>query len=356
MAKFRGPAFDLVLDLGTYEMRLLRLESAVPGEIRLKKCFSVESPREFVVSTYIENPIIDATPVERAVKSLVAKAQASYENVMVLVPDHFSLVNLVVAPPKYSQKESLEALREDFAPIMPLPIENWFIVHKPIGLWEEDEITVGLAAVKNNLLETGGIVQKAGLNPQVFDINFFNVANLLETHLVSQENRGKNIAIVHLGNETTSVGVFRDGQIRTFLNRPVGGFDFTKQIAKHFHVPDSEGEQFKKKEVFFLPEYSPEQENVYNFTVVRNVFSTLSREIFSTIENYLTRFREFTVHEIILSGGGANFQNIAITLAANLNTTVTYASDYFKVFIEGKVLDATDANCLAPACGAFLRE
>lgn len=355
MARTRKP-LSLVLDLGTFEMRLLRLEYAAPGEIRLQKCLAVESPKEFVPSTFIEYPIMDADPVHKAVKSLVAEAKVTYEDALILIPDHGALTNLIVAPPRYSKKETEEAIREDFAPIMPLPIENWYIDHSIIGPWDEEEIVVAVAVLKNNVVELGGIIQKAGVNPQVIDTNFFNVVNLIEHYLVSEECKGRNVALVHLGNETTSVGVFRDGQIRTFLNRPIGGFDFTKQISKHFHVPESEADQFKRNEVFFLPEPSPEQDGLYNFTVVKNVFSVLTREIFSAIENFLTRFREFNIHEIIISGGGANFQNIGVILGSNFNTKIRPVSDLYQLVVNGNPVEAQERNTLAAACGAFLRE
>jgi len=356
MAKRRKKDLDLVLDLGTHEMRLLRLESASAGEVRLHKCYSVTSPREFVASTFIEFPIMEPEPVLKAINSLVREAKLSYENTICLFPDHATLINLMVTPPRYSTKETEEAIREDFSPIMPLPIENWHIVHQTAGVWEEDEILLAIAMLKNNLLEAGGIIQSSGLNPQLFDINFFNVANLIEHYLTSDQTRGKNVCLVHLGHETTSIGVFRDGQIRTFLNRPVGAWDFTKQITKHFHVPDAEAESFKQNEIFFLPETSPEQDGLYNYTVIKSVFSVLVREIFSAIESYLTRFREFSVHEIIISGGGANFDNIEVLLASNLNTTVRPVSDFYNLYISGNSVDEVGRNALAAGCGAFLRE
>ncbi|HOY65696.1 MAG TPA: pilus assembly protein PilM [Candidatus Ozemobacteraceae bacterium] len=356
MASPSGSACNLVLDLGTHRMRLLRLESAAPGNIRLKQLTLADSPREFVASAFIEYPIMDPLPVEKAIRSLVSTSKAGYESTLVLLPDHASLMNLMIAPPRYSKKELEESIREDFSPIMPLPLEHWYIVHQSLGMWEEDEITLAVATIKNNLLEAGGIIQRSGLNPQTIDVNILNVSNLIEHYLNASENQGRNIALVHLGNETTSIGVFRDGQLRTLVNRPVGSYDFTKQISKHFHVPDSEAEQFKRNEVFFLPEFSPEQENLYNYTVIKNVFAVLTREIFSAMEAFLTKFREFTIQEVILSGGGANFQNLPVMLAANLNTSVRYVADLYALQIAGKPADVSERNELAAACGAFLRE
>ncbi|MBI3037463.1 pilus assembly protein PilM, partial [bacterium] len=233
--------------------------------------------------------------------------------------------------------------------------EYWHLFNQVIGIWEDQEITLSIAVIRENLLELGGIVQRSGLNPEIIDLNFFNVANLIEHYLTSEEAKGKNIGIVHLGNETTSIGIFKDGHLRTFINRPIGAYDFTKQISKHFHATEKDAEELKRNEPFFFPEPSPEQENLYNYTVIRTTFSTMVREIFGALENYLSRYREFSIHEVILSGGGANFQNISVLLGQNLNTVVRNVSDFYELQITGNPAETADRNSLAPACGAFLR-
>jgi Tfp pilus assembly PilM family ATPase len=144
--------------------------------------------------------------------------------------------------------------------------------------------------------------------------------------------------------------------LRALQNRPIGAYDFTKQISKHFHVPETEADQFKRNEIFFLPEPSPEQDGLYNFTVIKNTFAALTREIFAAIESYLTKFREFSIHEIIISGGGANFANIAVALSTNLNTKVKCVSELYELYVSGSPVDASEKNALAAACGCFLRE
>ncbi|MGM0599880.1 MAG: pilus assembly protein PilM [Candidatus Rifleibacteriota bacterium] len=345
-----------VLEMGTYEMRLMTLQKASSGEIRLEKCLSTDTPKDFVASTFIEYPIMDPEPVKTAAASLIKEAKLPYENCMVLLPDHAVLMDLIVTPPRYSKKETEEVVKEDFEPIMPLPIENWHLISETIGSWEEDEIILALAVIKSNLLEAGGLIQQSGLNPNSMDINFLNVANLAEEYISSHENKGKNICLVHLGHESTSIGVFYDGQLRALQNRPIGAYDFTKQISKHFHVPETEADQFKRNEIFFLPEPSPEQDGLYNFTVIKNTFASLTREIFGAIESYLTKFREFSIHEIIISGGGANFENISVALSTNLNTKVKCISEIYELHVNGSPVDATEKNSLAAACGCFLRE
>lgn len=355
MARFGGK-IKTVLEMGTHELRLLMLESAGPGDIRLKKCLSTDTPKDFVVSTFIEFPIMDSEPVRKAAASLIKETKLPYENTILLLPDHASLINVMVTPPRYSRKEMEEAVREDLEPVMPLPFDSWFMTQQTIGAWEEDEIVLAIATIKNNLLETGGIIQRAGLNPVIIDINVLNVANLIEYYLTNSDNKGKNICLIHLGHESTSVAMFKDGMLRALQNRPVGACDFTKQISKHFHVSEQDADQFKRNEICFLPEPSPEQDIQYNFTVIKNVFTVLCREIFGAIESYLTKFREFSIHEVIISGGGANYENINVALGTNLNTRVKCVSELYQLSVNGSSVDASEKNALAAPCGCFLRE
>lgn len=355
MARFSAK-IKTVFEMGTHELRLLMLESAEPGNVRLKKCLSTDTPRDFVVSTFIEFPIMDAEPIRKAAASLIKETKLPYENTILLLPDHSSLINVMVTPPRYSRKEMEEAVREDLEPVMPLPFDSWFMTQQTIGTWEEDEIVLAIAIIKNNLLEAGGIIQKAGLNPVVMDVNILNVANLIEHHLASSENKGKNICLIHLGYESTSIAVFKDGVLRSLQNRPVGACDFTKQISKHFHVSDEDADQFKRNEICFLPEPSPEQDIQYNFTVIKSVFTVLCREIFGAIESYLTKYREFNIHEVIISGGGANYENINVALGTNLNTRVRCISELYQLSVNGSPVEASERNALAAASGCFLRD
>ena len=137
-----------VLEVGTYETRLLTLESANSGEIRLKKCLSVNTPKDYVASTYIELPIMDVVPVKDNIASLVKGAGLSNENIFLLLPDHTSISEMLIAPPRYSKKETEEAIREDLEPIMPLPYDNWHVVYKSLGNFEEDD----LIAARNRII------------------------------------------------------------------------------------------------------------------------------------------------------------------------------------------------------------
>ncbi len=355
MAKSSGK--QLVLDVGTANIRLVRAARVAPGDIDLSLYLTAPTPKDLVVSTFVEYPLVDAEPVQRVFTDIIKQAKVPYESIVLLLPDHASLITTLLAPPRYSKKEQIDAIYEDLGPVMQLPPESWIVSHMPVGVHEEDEITLAIATLRANLLELGGLVQTAGLNPYTIDINYFNMANCIEHWLTNSENKGKNIALVLLGNETTSIGLFKDGGLRSFMNRPIGGYDFTKQISKHHHTSIPDAEQFKRSadEIFFLPEFGPEQDKVYNFNVIRAQFTELVREIFAAIENYLTRFREFTIHEVIIGGGGANFPNIAVPLAQNLNAPVRLIGDCFQLTINGSPADTATKNELAVACGAYLR-
>lgn len=344
-----------VLEMGTYEMRLMTLELANSGEIRLEKCLSMDTPRDFIVSTYIETPIIDPEPIKKVATSLIKEAKLLYENVALLLPDHSSLLDVLIAPPRYSLEETEEAIKENIELLMPIPFDNWLLTHQTIGSLKDEEIILSIATIRKNLLEVGGIIQSSGLNPTIIDLNILNVINLIEHYLTNNENKGKSICIVHLGHESTSICLLKDGVLRSLQNRPIGACDFTKQLSKHFHVSEPDADLFKRNEIFFLPEVCPEQEVQYNYTVIKHIFAVLCREIFTVIESYMSKFREFNIHEVIISGGGANFENIKVLLESNFNIRVKQISELYKLYVAGQQVNSAERNALAAACGYFLR-
>ena len=344
---------SLILDIGTYEMRLLQLNSAGEDGISLEKCFAVATPGEFLATSYFEEPILDERKVADSVKSLMKSAKISSRDVLMLLPDTSCLMETLYLEGVYSSSEIDAKIRKSFEPALQIPYERWYCSKVLTGSFNNFEIYAVMLVLRKNITEIGGIVQKTGLNPICADVAILNVANLLKGRL-SQSNE-KNTALIHLGNESSSVAIFKGSTLRFLSNRPVGACDFTLAVKAHFKLSFSEAEDFKRKEVFFLPEYTEEQELNNNFKIVKDVAITLCEELFATFESYFNTFRENTIDEIILSGGGANFENLDALLRTNLNAETFQIGELYKLYAYGKELSQADKNVLAAASGACLR-
>lgn len=351
MAKFKT-----VIEIGTYKTRMVTLDSISADKVCLKSCSELKTPSDYVVSTNFEQSIIDKSSIKANISSLIKEVQPNNKNVMMVLSDHFAITNLILLPSDQTLKDKETTIKEYFVGKMKLPYENWLVSNNVICKKDNDEITYVSAVLKKNLLEIGGLLQKTGLCPIVIDTNFFNVANLIENYLVKDDNKNKNICLIHLGHQSTSLGILKEGLIKVIHNVSIGGQDLTKQISRHFHISEKEADAFKQKADFFLQEYSDEQESFYNYTIIKSLIDNLCAEMLKTFDNYFADFNESKIDEIIISGGGANFKNIDVLLKEKLKAPVKRICELYNLEINNEALNDDRKNSLATVCGCFMRD
>ncbi len=348
---------NTVLELGTYKTRLLTNESNdIDGKIKLKSYYEVKSPNELLVSTKLELPIIDSDLISSYLYFLKRESKLGSQNIILLIPDSFVLYEIVSLSKKLTKEDKEKCIKDVFKDKMELPFDRWIISENLIESDEENEKLCLVALLKKNLLEIGEIVQEIGLNPIEIDTNFFNVANLIEKYLMDTDKKDKNIALINLGNESTTIGIFKNGIIKQIRSCSIGSYDFTSQISRHFHISEKDADRFKIKEPFFLPEYSEEQETFYNYHIIKDKFTKLYSDILKDFEDYTSKSEEEKIEEILLVGGGANFKNIEIMLKEKLKLPIKKVSELYNIEYKGKTLDGDERNSLAAAVGCFFRE
>jgi Tfp pilus assembly PilM family ATPase len=173
--------------------------------------------------------------------------------------------------------------------------------------------------------------------------------------------------VLNLGHVASSMAIFRDGNLAAARARRTdgdadgpllaGGNAFTQHIMSHRSLNSTDAERYKREQLFFLPDFTPEQEGISNYQMIKPAFRELVQGIFDVIEGYLVKFQEPRVDEIILTGGGANFQNLDVALAGQLKTRVIKGSSLISmVNPAGQELPEDLKNVLTPAVGGFCRE
>ena len=106
-----------------------------------------------------------------------------------------------------------------------------------------------LVAVKNAVLEHHlGIVQKAGLAPEIVDVDAFAIGNawsLLRECSGASEEEGP-VAFVDVGSSKTCLNVVQDG--RSLFTREIyfGGKDLTGAISRRMSLDENEAEGLKR--------------------------------------------------------------------------------------------------------------
>ncbi len=358
-----------VVDLGSRHIKAVKAAQVGKSKFKVYSRAIVDTPSESHFKQDPQEDVDVTASFGRVVAAALKEAGLMRQNVLLEFPNYSCYANMVTLPAKMTEEEVEEQIVQEIKALLP-PEANegeWYIERKNLGNLHANTLIM-LAAVKRyNVLTVGGAVQDLGTNPIIVDIGIFNAVNVLHDYLTSSENLEKNIAVMDFGHKGSAIAVYKQGKLTTIHTRTIGtgtdlplitgGRAFTRRIMEHFKLSEEEAEEYKKNEVFFLPEFVPEQDKIANYQVIKPVFGELVKKVFSITEHYVARFREFKVDEIILVGGGANFSNIDVVLGGHLSTDVKQGADLVSIVDEsGAELSASEKNILIPAIGGMARE
>ncbi len=361
--------YNTVIDIGARYVKAVRGRQLGKLKYQVYNYKLVDSPSDTLFKADVGEDVEIPATFGRSINQLVKEADCAKDNVLLLFPDYGFLVNMATIPSKASDEEKHELAKQEIVTLLPSDanIADWCIEKRAIGDLHANSLVLIAAIRRPNVLMVGTEVQNRGPNPITIDMGLLNAINIFHDYLVSSENLEKNIGVLNFGHEASSLAIYKQGKLTTIHTRMigagselsllVGGRAFTKRIMEHFKLSEDEAEEYKKNEVFFLPEFVPEQDKIANYQVIKPIFGELVKGLFTITEHYVARFREFKVDEVILTGGGANFSNIDVVLGGHLNTQVKQGADIVSI-VDGaqNELSAAEKNILTPALGAFCRD
>jgi len=346
------------IDLGSKNIKAAVLKSRLDGdkEILLSKFGIVDTPEKGLVNIFSDRPISRPKEVLQKMKELVTKVGVKGYDAILMIPDYMVVVNWLNMPVK--AKDAIEkSIPTTLSPLLPLELDKWFYDYQIVEDSKKQTTVIVQAILKTNLFDLGDLVANAGLNVMTIDSTFFNLMNLLHPYISDPEIEKKNIAVVYLGAEATSIAFIKEGIIKSSRSIPIGGSAFTKLIMEAKRVDETAAEKIKKEEEIFVKDNPDKQNKVELYNIIKPSFGELVKGIYNSIDQYLARFREFKIHEIVLCGGTSTFRNINVAMQLHLNTKTTMLAELVKINSGGRTPMTEDEKCIMQcAVGGLLRK
>lgn len=340
-----------VIDIGSTFMKVMagRRED---GVLIVSNYNKVAAPSFMNKTSYLEDIQNDMAAINTKLEILLENFAAESDYLVICLPDNFSIIKLLSLEKTPAENELEGVIRENIEGDLPQPYDLWEFTADIVDRTENGINMIVLATLRRNLENVIDMVTDGLAEPDYVSCSSFLAHEVLYPYIESMPNA--NIAIINMANTVTSVSIFKGSHLRFMQNIYIGGYNFTLDIANAMQISTTEAETFKRNELFFLPEYAPQQEKVKNYLAVKSTFMELARGIFYFFESYFTKYFEEKIDEIIIYGGGANFKNIEVTLGGMLNIPVKKASAVIKVKnADGTDLDEDTVNVTLPMLGAI---
>ncbi|MGH7790814.1 MAG: type IV pilus biogenesis protein PilM, partial [Thermodesulfobacteriota bacterium] len=226
---FLGKKEVVGLDIGSNSIKLAELKETKKG-YQLKNIGETLLPPEAIVNKVITNR--DA--VSEAIYSLIEELRVKTKNAVISISGH-SVIIKKVSIPKMSEKELREAVPWELEQYIPQNIEdvNYDFQILP-GQTPEGNMDVLIVAAKKDITNDYiNVVNDAGLNPVVVDVDVFALENMYEANYPES---GGVVALVNIGASVTNINILKNGVSVFTRDITTGGNQFTELIQKEFDV------------------------------------------------------------------------------------------------------------------------
>jgi type IV pilus assembly protein PilM len=298
------------LDIGSSSIKAVEL---VPGKTgyALKSFAMVDLPRDAIAEGSIRQP----TVVTDAIRECVHKAGIATPLAVISVSGRDSIVKRVPLP-KVSAKELADAIYLEAEHHIPFAIDDVFLDYQVIGESGTTMSVLLVATKKVKVLEYVAVVEEAGLEASVVDLDAFAIQNQYE--LNAPDAGGEAVALIDIGASVMKTNVVHAGASVFARDVPFGGNNYTDAIAQRLGIPVDRAEAAKRGH-----EVGVNWDDLV--PALESVSRELSLEVQRTFDYFASTADSERIGKIVLSGGGAKLAGIEDFLASSWGVPVELA-------------------------------
>ena len=325
------------LDIGTNSVKICQLKQNKRG-FQLQNFGMIPLPPEAIV----DSSIMNHSAVVDAVKELLDSQRIKAKHCALSVAGN-SVILRKINLPAMSEAELDESINWEAEQYIPFDIKDVYL-----DSWIVDEhndqgqMDVLLVAAKRDMIDDyRSVVQEAGLECTVMDVDAFAVQNAFEVNYDMPV--GETIGLINVGASVVNINVVQSGASAFTRDIAVGGNQYTDEIQKQLNVSYDEAEALK------LGGAGSESDSVVPQEVERvmqQVSETIANDVQRSLDFYGATAADATIHRIVLSGGCAKVPALARAIQEKTGIAVDEMDPFRNIDIAK--LDPTFLRSQAP--------
>jgi type IV pilus assembly protein PilM len=342
LKRLRKTSDTFGLDIGTSAVKVVQLKNG-GGKPRLMGMASVGLPAD----TIADGSIRDSQTVADAIKEAVVKAGIESSEAAIAVCGRELIIKKVQIP-EVPAKEVHDVVMLEAEHHIPFAIDEVFIDHHTLGRTQGQMDVILVAVKKSKVNEYMAVVDQAGFNPLIVDVDGFALGNQWELNFPREA--GEAVALIDIGAAIMKTNVVRGGATIFARDIPFGGNNYTQAIAQRLSLPFQQAEDAKlgrdvgvKWETLVPP--------------LEAISRELSLEVQRTFDYFASTAESERIGKIVLAGGCAQLPGLNEYLASNWGIPVELARPFERVDVASTYAEeaAAMAPALAVAVGLGLR-
>jgi type IV pilus assembly protein PilM len=277
-------------------------------------------PPGAITDGLISNSALLATQLQQ----LMLSAGCHGENVAFSVGGRSTFVREVLFP-SMEPAELKEAITWDIEKYIPFAPDTYYYDYSIVGKSETDlEMRVLIAAApKEEIDALMALANESGLKPIAIDIDALAAGRAL--------GDPDSALLVDIGDSITQITVFQGGCPVAARTVVMGGRNFTFDIMQILGLTYQEAELLKVRQEGLLRPRNDDDDATDVHSKLAQSVGELAREIVQTSEFYKVQNRSAVIDKVILTGGGANLDNLIKHLEWQTGMPVALLDPLFSV-------------------------
>jgi type IV pilus assembly protein PilM len=339
----------VALDIGSSSIKMVEAAVEKSG-YRVLNLGALPLP----ASAIQNNMVVDQTAVIDTIRRLIAENGVKGTKVISAVPGRAVIMKKIQMPRQ--EDAELEANVEFEANnVIPENLENVNLDYQILNFVDGgNKMEVLLVAVKKELVNSyADVIQDAGLEPAVMDVDYFALENMYEANYAADASAGV-VGLIHTGARYTSITLLQNG-LSTFTgDLPMGGDEFTDGLKRELNISAGAAESLK------LTGTLDDKKGFDLAVTLRPMVENLTDEIRRTISLYgaVPSDEGDGLKTIFLSGGSARLPGMRELLEERMAVPVRVVEP-FRGFTVSKNVDraylAESAPLFAVGAGLAIR-
>ncbi len=288
-----------------------------------------------------DGAVNDAQVVADAIRQLYKTYGFKENNVAVSIGGYSVIVKKINVQnmPEEQLQETIQFEAEQY---IPFDISDVNLDFQILGESEHNpnQMSVFLVAAKKEMVNDYiDLINMAGLNPIIIDVEAFALQNIFELNYPDEQ---ENIALIDIGAAKTSLNILKGLSSVFMRDVALGCAQINQKISSMIGCSVEEAELLKYGE-------QPDKISAEDLSgVVSAVVSDWCTEIRRALDFFYSTYPEDQITRIVLSGGGANISEFRQLLAAETSAKVEMINPFQSLVVDHNAFEPAYIEQISP--------
>ena len=288
-----------------------------------------------------EGVIKDADEIAASIRKLFNENSFKTQNVAVSIGG-YSVIVKKISVQTMTEEQLQESINSEAEQHIPFDISDVNLDYQMLGEAENNpnQMDVLLVAVKKEVINSYvDLIQMAGLNPCVIDIDAFALQNIFELNYAPED---ENVALIDIGASKTSLNILKGNSSVFIRDVALGCGLINRKIVSLIDCSYEEAEQLKYGD---QPDrISPDDVK----EIISSVTDDWCNEIRQALDFFYSTNPDDQIKRIMLSGGGAYIKEFRELLTVETSSEVEIINPFKNIQIDEKKFDISYLERIAP--------